>query len=309
MLVAGVALGLAWQSAAGVLRTALSPLVFMLMVGALLGIDGAALLARLRRPLLLVCMIVWILVGAPAIVAAAVRLLGLPAGLAQAMVLWSASSPLISSAPLAMLIGLDGALALIATVLATMAVPFTLPIVARLAFGTAITIAPAALATRLGILAFGSAATAAVLKPLLRRSGLAPGPVEINGLNVLLLFLFSVGVMGGAQQLIAARPAAALAYVGIAFAESAVLFAATALAFAGFGRTTALSVALASCFSNLALVWAALGDAAGADFLLFFLAVQFPIYLLPVALRVIVRSRFVTPSPTAAARQSGGTPR
>jgi hypothetical protein len=67
-------------------------------------------------------------------------------------------------------------------------------------------------------------------------------------------------------------------------------------------------VALTACFSNLALVWAALGDAAGPDFLLFFLAVQFPIYLLPIALRAIVRRRLVSPPPGAVPQQSSGTP-
>jgi BASS family bile acid:Na+ symporter len=144
------------------------------------------------------------------------------------------------------------------------------------------------MALRLGALALGSLLLAAVAKPLLRRSLVAPGGRERNGISVLLLFLFAIGVMGGARGLIAARPVATFLDIGAACLESGVLFGVTALVFLPAGRRTALSLGLCTAFGNLALVWAALGEAAGADFVRFFVAIQFPVYLMPIALRPLI---------------------
>jgi BASS family bile acid:Na+ symporter len=123
MLALGVAIGLAWPAAGAVLHHALAALVFLLMTGAFLGIERDAVIERLGRPVLLVLALLWVLIAAPLMVDAAVRLGHLPHGLADAMVLWAGAAPIVSAAPLALLLGLDGALSLIVILLATMAMP------------------------------------------------------------------------------------------------------------------------------------------------------------------------------------------
>lgn len=289
VLALGVAAGLLWQGGAAVVRRALPELVFLIMAAGFLGIEWPAFFARLRRPVLLLLAVAWVLLAAPLLVAAALRIAPPGRGLMPPMVLWAAAAPLVSSVPLSLMLGLDGALALIVMICATLALPATLPLFALGLLGLPVRIGAAALALRLAALAVGSLVLSLLVKPLLRRSGIASGAAETNGLNALVLFVFNLGVMGGARALIAAAPASALIYVGAAFAESAALFALSALAFAPFGRRTALTVALSAGFSNFALVWAALGGAAGGNFLLFFFAIQFPINLLPWALRLALR--------------------
>jgi hypothetical protein len=290
VLALGVALGLVWQGGAAILRRGLSELVFLIMVASFLGIDWRLLFERLRRPVLLLSAVAWVLLGAPLLVAAALRAVRPGHGLMRPMILWAAAAPLVSSVPLALMLGFDSALALLVMIFGTLALPLTLPLFALSVLGLSVAVGAAALALRLAALAIGSLVAAVLVKPLLRRSGIAPGAVEANGINALVIFAFNVGVMGGARGLIAAAPLTALLYIGAAFVESGALFAVTALLFAPFGKRTALTVALSAGFSNFALVWAALGGAAaGGNFLLFFFAIQFPINLLPLAMRLALR--------------------
>jgi hypothetical protein len=70
-------------------------------------------------------LIAWLLVVSPALMVLATRLAGLPVGLAEAMLLWAASPPLIAAPALATLLGLDSALALVGTAVATFAMLLT----------------------------------------------------------------------------------------------------------------------------------------------------------------------------------------
>jgi BASS family bile acid:Na+ symporter len=90
-------------------------------------IDWQVMLGYLRRPWLAVVITVWLLLGAPLLMAAALAFLPLPGSLATALVLMAAAPPILSAAPIAMILGLDGALALVAALAATLLTPLTVP--------------------------------------------------------------------------------------------------------------------------------------------------------------------------------------
>src|SRR5205823_13029459 len=80
-----------------------------------------------RRPVLLALLALALLLATPIIATLASRLVGLPAAVAQGLVLWAASPPLASVPAIALLLGLEGALALIAMLVGTFLMPLTLP--------------------------------------------------------------------------------------------------------------------------------------------------------------------------------------
>jgi bile acid:Na+ symporter, BASS family len=217
-------------------------------------------------------------------------LLPLPRGLIEALVLWSAASPLISAPALAFLLGLEAPLALVGMTLGTLTMPVTLPPLALALLGLELEIGLGELMLRLGIFVGGALAAALVVRRLVGPARIERAGLEISGLAVLLLMLFGVGVMDGVQTIVAEQPQHVLLFLLAAFGATLFMLTTTALLFAWIGLRPALSIALLGGYKNMAVVWASLGAAASPDLTLYFVVIQFPIYLLPPLLRSVVRA-------------------
>jgi BASS family bile acid:Na+ symporter len=289
MLAAGIFLGLAVPPLAGLLRPLLTPAVIALLALTLLRLDWTLVRDSLKRPLPALLLIVWLLVVSPAAMALATALAGVPAGLAEAMVLWAASPPLIAAPALATLLGLDAALALVATVLATFAMPLVLPPLALLLAGIDVGLAAAPLFLRLALLTFGALVLALAMRRLIGAERLAARPERIDGGIVLSLLVFAVAAMDGITARALAEPAKVGAFVLAAFAANLSFQALGALLCSRLPRRTALALAIASGNRNLAIPVGSLGSAAPPDVFLYFAVGQLPIYLLPGMLAPIYR--------------------
>jgi predicted Na+-dependent transporter len=288
-LAGGIFLGLAAPPLAEHFRPALTPSVVALLALTFLRMDWAALGGHVRRPLPSVLLVAWLLAASPALMTAATRMLGLPSGLAAAMLLWAASPPLIAAPAIATLLGLDGALALVGTVLATFVMPLTLPPVALLLAGIDVGLDLGSLFLRLALIVFGALAVA-----LLARRAFGPGPIaahpqRIDGAIVLALLVFAVGAMDGVTEEALARPLRTAGFVAAAFAANLSFQALGAAVFVRLQRRTALGLGVASGNRNLAVLVGSLGAAAPPDVFLYFAVGQLPIYLLPVLLAPIYR--------------------
>src|SRR5437899_11479068 len=115
-MAAGIFAGLALPALAARLRPLLPTFVFLLAAATMVRIDWPETLAHIRRPGRIAVILIWGLVVSPIVTAGVVALLPLLAGLAQAIVIWSASPALISAPAIALLLGLGGSLALIVIV-------------------------------------------------------------------------------------------------------------------------------------------------------------------------------------------------
>jgi BASS family bile acid:Na+ symporter len=289
VLAGGLLIGLALPPLAALLRPALAALVFVLTTVTMLTIEWPQVLVHLRRPARVALILGWSLVAVPLLVAAAARLLPLPAPLAQAVVLWAAAPPLTSVAALAIILGLDPALALIAMIGGTFLVPLTLPPLVLGLIGLEIDIGMLPLMLRLALFVGGAAAAAAAIRRLAGPERLRRHAVALSGANVLFMLVFAVAIMDGVDDILVARPLDVLLYAGTALVASVALQAASFLAFSRLERRAALTVGLVGGNHNLAMVWANLGGAATPDLMLFFICVQLPIYVLPAALKPIYR--------------------
>jgi BASS family bile acid:Na+ symporter len=290
VLAGGLFIGVVIPPLAALLRPYLSAFVFALTASMLLSIERRALLAQLRRPWRLLLILGWVLVAVPVLVAGVARLAGAPPSLVQDLVLWGASPPTLSTPAVALLLGLDPALALLAMVSATILMPFTLPplVLGLIDLKLAIGILP--LMRNLLLFVGGAVVLASAIKWLAGAERVRRHAGEINGLNVVILILFAIAIADGIDGIIVHEPGKVLLYAAVATLASIALQAVSFLAFAWTDRSSALTVGLVGGNHNLALVWANLGAAAPPDLMLFFIVVQLPIYVLPAALKPLYRS-------------------
>jgi bile acid:Na+ symporter, BASS family len=303
LLAGGLFIGLAAPPLAHALWPLLPTFVFVLTATTMLRIDWPQVTAHARRPGRIGLAVLWALVLSPVLVAAASRLLELPEGLAQSLVLWAASPPLMALPAIAILMGLDAALALLVMVTATFLMPLTLPPLLLGLMGLKVGIGIGELMARLAIFILAAAGLAGLLRWLLGPERLTRHATEIGGLNVLLLVLFAVAVMDGMWTRLSESPLAVLGYAVSAFGVSLALQALSALILGWLGRSSALTLGLVAGNRNMAVVWANLGAAAATspDLMLYFACAQLPIYLLPAALAPIYRRLGATMPRTAPA--------
>lgn len=284
----GVFTGVVAPPLASLAKPLLVPAILLPFVVALLRLEPAALVRHARRPGLVLGLVAWSLVGAPLLITVVLRLAPPAPDLAALLVTTAACAPLMASAALAMLLGLDVALALLVVVPATALVPLTVPPAALWLAGLTIDLPAGAFALRLAVLVAGAAALALVLRRWLGTERLAAAAPVFDGLAVLGLVVFAVGVMDGFTLTALDRPGFVARVVLAVFALNAGLQAVTALCLWPFvARRAALTAGLVAGNNNIGLVLAAVIDTAPATMLVYVAAAQFPIYLLPILQRRI----------------------
>ena len=287
LLAGAVFIGVALPPLASVLRPTLPLWIFVLTALTLLRIELAEVARRIRRPAPIALLLLWLLVGAPLLMTAVLRLVDLPRGLAEPLVLWSASPPLASSPAVAILVGLDASLALVLMVAGTFLVPLTVPPLVLALLGLRLEIGLGELMLRLALFVGGAAIAATIVRRLVGPARLARHADEVNGATVIAIVLFGIAVMDGMQDWLRTRPADAALYAAATLGATLGMQGVATLGFLGMGRRDALTVGLVSGNRNMAIVWANLGSAAPPEVMLYFAVIQLPIFILPALLRPV----------------------
>lgn len=283
----GVLLGLALPPLAALAKPLLVPTLLIPLALALVRLDWSAIAAWRHRPIVIALLIAWLLGASPLLVWLATNALvhaGFPPPLQVALVLMAASSPIVSSVAIALMVGLDATLAIVAVLVATALVPFTLPAMAQTLTGVALDIGLVAFMLRLVLLVGSAFAVAWVVRRFVPAATLARNTALLDGLTVINLVLFGLAIMDGVTAFAIARPGYATAALVAAFAFNLALQALGYAAFRGLGRRSALAVALVSGNCNMGLVLVALQGQAAFDVVVFFALAQIPMYTLPALL-------------------------
>ena len=283
-MAAGVLLGIVAPPLAALAQPLLVPTLLIPLTLALVRLDWSAILAWRQRAGTALLLVVWLLGISPLLVWAVTTALlptGFPPPLRQALVLMAASSPIVSSVAIALIVGLDATLAIVAVLLCTALVPFTLPPLATALVGVTLEIAPATLMLRLALLVGIAFAAAAIIRRIVAPAKLAAHRELLDGLTVINLMLFGLAIMDGVTAYAFERPAYVATALVAAYAFNVGLQAAGYFAFRKLGRRAALSVALVSGNCNMGLVLVALQGKASFDVTVFFALAQIPMYTLP----------------------------
>ena len=268
---------------AAIFRPWLLHAIVVILAVAMLRLDVARLRAFARRPLTISAIVAVNLVAAPLFAWGAVQALPLPVPVVQGVVLMAAA-PMVSSAiALAAILGLDAALAVCVMVASYAIVPFTLPALSLWLIGLDLGVGFGELFIRL----FATISAPAVIAFILRRwivgdAAIARNGRAVDGIGILAVAFFCVGIMAGIREFVADRPVTALVTLLAALGANLALQAFGTLLFLRLGRREAFTVGLITGNCNLGLIMVTLGDRASAELAAFFVLGQIPMYFLPV---------------------------
>lgn len=273
------------------LGAALKPYVTEAVVGilciAFLRIDITAFRTHLRRPWLVILATAWTLLAVPVVVA----LTSLPFGVERAvpdlytgLMLQAIASPMMAAPALAALMGLDATLALATLILSTALTPLSAPLFAAV-LSLDLSLSPLDLGIKLAAVLAGSAAVGLVLRRIMGANRIARYRDEIDGVNIVILFVFVAAVMGDVGTAFLARPLLVCGLLVLAFAVFALLATLSHVVFLACGARRAFTVAMTTAQKNMGLMLAGTGGVVPDLTWLYFALGQFPIYLAPAMLR------------------------
>lgn len=287
LLAVGVFVGLLSQDLAALCKPLIGVSVFVLFMATALQLDWSEVFRRLRAPLRPLLIVAAVLVAAPIAMAVAIDLLALPDFLRGPLVLLASSPPLISVPAFALLLGLDGPLALVVMVAGSLLQAFTQPPVALALVGVKLDIGIVPLMTRLALFVGGAYGAAGLLRWVAGPARIRSYSAAFGGLVVFMLVVFAIGAMDGQRARLFAEPGHVLACFAAVFAANYGLQALGALVFwAGapvwrFSGREGLTAALILGTRNMGSLIAVLGPSASPDLLLVLACNQFPMYLIP----------------------------
>ena len=282
--------GIALPPLGALLRPYFPETVVVLLVLAFLRVDPDSLKAQWAKPGLLIAAAAWTMLILPVVGLLALTGLGsAPPALLLALVLHAVAPPTFSSPSLAALIGLNGAISLALLVACMAATPFTAPALVGLFFGPEVTISPLALGVRLVLILAGAACAALAIRALAGKAWVERQAERIDGLSVIALFGFAIALMGNVLENAIANPLLVLGLIVLATTVSLGLSALTALVFVRTGWETALTLGHAAGSRNMGLMLAAAAGAVPELVWLYVALAQFPIYLLPLPFKPLVR--------------------
>lgn len=286
LLALSLLVGIALPDLASVLKPWLPVGVAGLLWGAMVRLDWAAVRRHLGRPGPLAAGLAWMMLGMPFVAWAVAEILDLSLGLTVGLILMACAPPLMSLPALALMVGLDAALALVLVVVGTFAAPLAAPALLHALSGLDVGGSAATLTLRLALLVGGCALAAVAFRRAVGPRGMARAAPGLDLFNLACLTLFAIAVMDGVAAALRSDPARVLALIAGTYAAALSLMVLTAAMFWRWGRPTALCVGYAAGSRNMALMMAALPATATGleDLWLWFALVQFPIYTLPMLL-------------------------
>lgn len=267
--------------------------IFLLLVISFMRVDVAALREQLKRPMVVLFATGWTTIAVPVIFGLSCLVIGLNTRMPDlflGLMLQAVASPMMATPALAAVMGLDATLVLIVLVTSTALVPLTAPLLAYIFFGDALSLSPTALGLKLLIILVGSLLVALVLRWLLGTTRIDRYRDEINGINIMILFVFVSAVMGNVAGGVLDNPWLIVWLTLLAFAVCFAIVAVTAFIFRIAGRERAMALAMMTSQRNMGLMLAATDGVLPNLSWIYFALAQLPIYMAPLLLGPIVRA-------------------
>ena len=151
------------------------------------------------------------------------------------------------------------------------------------------TFSPLALGLRLVLMLAGAACVGIAVRSFAGKAWVERQALRIDGLNVVVLFLFAVALMGDVAANTIARPLFVLGLLALSTAVTFGLSGLTALIFARAGLHSTLPLAHAAGSRNTGLMLAAAAGAVPELVWLYVALIQIPIYALPLIMKPLLR--------------------
>lgn len=298
-IAASIFAGIALPQLAVICKPIIPEAIFVLLLIAFLRVDPVALHGHVRRPGLLLAGSAWLMLATPALFGAALAISGLreaDLGLFLGMMLQAVAPPIMSYPAFAALMGLDAALPLALLVLTILVTPLTASFFAHVFAGPALPLSATALGVKLMLLLAGSALVAWLIRYFAGREWVEAQRERIDGINVILLFIFAIAVLEDFTPLMMTKPLLIVGLIVFAFVLTFVQIGAAMLVLARAGRAQSFAIGVGCGVRNMGLMLAATASVLPDMTWLYFGLAQFPIYLAPHLLKPLAQ-RFMADRP------------
>ena len=272
-------------------RPLLAPAVFTLLIVAFIRVPRDRLLGAVRRPAPSLTAAFWIMLAVPAAFAIALYGFGIAdaaPGLSLGIFLMLIAPPVVSSPAFAGLIGLNAIHSLAILVIAMVITPLTAPLFVAAVLDQSVSLDPLTIGARLFWLMAGAAIVAVIVRRFVGWQRIAASTELLDGINVVVLFVFIVALMGDTTFRFLEEPWRITFIVILTFAIAALILGVTAFVLIRSGRAEALTAGLAASNRNMGLIPATVGASLPPDTWLWFALAQFPIYLLPAIIKPLI---------------------
>jgi bile acid:Na+ symporter, BASS family len=259
VVIAGVVIGLCIPLLSDLARPYLAIAIFIFTFGSFLKFDVSTIgneVANVKRNVL---MILWATFGVPLIIFLIIIVAQPGAELTQGLLFWALVPASPACVAFAAILRLNISIALLATVVGTVASPFYIPALAAALGGYHLDIDPIATCTELVFLVGGAFLTSVVAKRL-AGSFIRQNPEAMTGIAVFAMFLAGMGSMRGMQAHLFAQPELSFAFILLAYLLLFGAEIAGTLLFWRYGRSAALTAGLISGTRTITLAWVVLGD-------------------------------------------------
>ena len=193
-----VFIGIAAPPIGALVKLFLTEAIFVLLCIAFMRVDPVALRGHIGRPGIVGAATVWTMLVVPTLFGTTCLAFGLNVqspDLFLALMLQAVASPMMAAPAFAALMGLDATLVLVTLVASIALTPMTAPLFAHLFVGETLKLSPLALGIKLFAILAGSALVAVVLRRIAGPAAIARRRDEIDGLNILVAFIFITAVM------------------------------------------------------------------------------------------------------------------
>lgn len=298
--------GIAVPPIDALLKPFVTEAIFLLLCIAFLRVDMTALRGYLEKPTVVLAATGWTMLVIPALFGVSCLATGLEVrspDLLLAIMLQAVASPMMAAPALAALMGLDATLVLVTLIASTALTPFTAPLFAYAFIGPALTISPLALGLKLFAILSGSLLLGVMIRRIAGPTAIQKYKDEIDGFNILVVFVFVAAVMENVAARFLAKPMVMIGLAAMAWVIFFAVFSLTTLLFVRAGWARAFVLGLMASQRNMGLMLAATAGALPDLAWIYFALSQFPIYLSPQLFRpmarwLVARSQ-ITPRPAS----------
>ncbi len=289
----GVLIGLFVPYLADSFQPLLIPALFVPLTLSLVRIETPQLRKSLMRWHLVALLSAWILLLRPVVVWLILQFFTLPESIVKAALITAAAPPVTACAAIAIYLGIDAAIVVVVTIATMPLVPLSLPPMVFYLAELEINADLWQVSLRLASFILAAFFVAVLIKKLMGQTRIHSNATTLDGISVIFIGIFVVGVMHGVTDNFIQQPWYIFqTFVVVTLLVLGLYIIATVL-FWRFGPRTAMAIGLVSGNCNMGLMYLVLVDQAPLELLMFFAIGQIPMYFLPTFLTPLINRLLV----------------
>jgi BASS family bile acid:Na+ symporter len=285
----GVLVGLFFPHLAKSFQPFLVPALLVPLTLSLVRIETQQLRRSLTRWNWVALLAAWILILRPVTVWLILQPFTLPESIVTATLVTAAAPPVTACAAIAIFLGVDAAIVVVVTIATMLLVPFSLPPMVYYLAELQIEAELWQVSLRLAGFIIAAFSIAALIKKWMGQSRIHRYASTLDGISVIFIGIFIVGIMHGVTDLFVQQPWYVFQVAVVSTLLVLGLYIIATLLFWRLGPSTAMAIGLVSGNCNMGLMYLILVDQATMELLIFFAIGQIPMYFLPSLLAPLIK--------------------